>query len=461
MSTINKIINENQKIHFIGIGGISMSAIANVLLSQGFKVTGSDFKESAMLDDLRANGAEIFVGHRASNISDDTALVVYTAAIHPDNPELKEAASKGIKTLTRADFLGMLMKDFGQAICVSGTHGKTTTTSLLSQILIDGKTDPTIIVGGIVPFLNGNLKIGKNDYFLTEACEYTNSFLSFFPTISIILNVQADHMDFFKDLDDIRNSFRQFAALTDEKGCCIINGEIENLDYIIKDAKAKIITFGIDGDYTFTAKNIDYDEDVHPSFDVYKEGSLLGSVSLKIRGTHNVSNALSAIACADALGIPFETTKEACAKFEGVERRFDVLGKLGGATVVDDYAHHPDEIKATLKTALDFPHKKLYVVFQPHTYSRTKAFLDEFAESLSLADCVVLTDIYAAREKNDGSVSSDDIRQRIERLGTECYYLPSFGEAEDFLLENLLPDDLLITMGAGDVVNIGKNLLGK
>lgn len=437
-----------------------MSAIANVLLSWGIRITGSDFRNSDLLNRLRDAGAEIFIGHRASNIAPDTDLVVYTAAIHEDNPEIREASLRGIPMMTRADFLGRLMKDYRESVCVSGTHGKTTTTSLLSKILIDGDTDPTIIVGGIVPFLNGNLRIGGKDYFLTEACEYTNSFLSFFPTISIILNVQADHLDFFKDLDDIRKSFKAFAQLTGKDGAVIINGEIDDLDYFTRDLDAKLITFGLNGDFNFTAKNITYISGIYPAFDVYKNNELMGRVELSIPGAHNIYNALSAIACADLLNIPFEIIQRSCADFHGAERRFEVLGEVGGATVIDDYAHHPDEIRATLSAASNYPHKKLWCVFQPHTYTRTKAFLNEFADCLTLADAVILTDIYAAREKNDGTVSSQQLAGLIADKGKEVYYLPSFGEVEDFLLENLSQGDMLITMGAGDVGNIGKTLLG-
>lgn len=452
--------NTVNKVHFIGIGGISMSALADILLAGGTSVSGSDSKESAITKELARKGAEIFIGQRASNISEDISLVVYTAAIKEDNPELVRARELDIPAKTRADFLGELMKDYKNAICISGTHGKTTTTSLISQIFLDAGTDPTIMVGGMLPAIGGNLKIGGKDYFITEACEYTNSFLSFFPTIEVILNVRADHLDFFKDLDDVRRSFREYARLLPEDGTLIINGEIENLSYFTEGLKCRVITFGLGEDFDYTAKNISYNEFACGEYDLYKNGSYICHVALSITGEHNISNSLAALAAADICGAGPEASAASLKAFGGVDRRFQFLGRVKDVAVIDDYAHHPDEINATLSAALKYPHKKLWVVFQPHTYSRTKALLDEFALSLSAADCVILPDIYAAREKNTFEVSSKDLMEKIRALGCEAYYFPTFDEIENFLLENCTPGDLLITMGAGDVDNIGKKLLG-
>lgn len=449
------------KIHFVGIGGISMSAIAQVLLSRGLKVSGSDFKAGALTDELTSLGAEIHIGHRAENISEDTDLVVYTAAISEDNPELVFAKEKKIPAVTRAVFLGELMKHYSSAICVSGTHGKTTTTSLISQILVDADTDPTIMVGGIVPFLHSNLRIGNGSAFLTEACEYTNSFLSFFPTIEVILNIKADHLDFFKDLDDIRHSFKQYISLLPEKGRLIINGEIERIGEVIADCRASVTTFGLDGDFDYRAENIEYDDYAHPIFDVIHNGKKEGRVKLRIPGKHNIYNCLAALAAGELMGVKSESAIASLEKFTGVERRFEFKGKLGGITIIDDYAHHPDEITATLKAAQNYPHKKLWCVFQPHTYTRTKALMDDFAKSLCLADAVVLADIYAARETDNLGISSKDLKNKIEALGKEVYYFPTFDDIENFLLENLTDNDVLITMGAGDVVIIGEKLLGQ
>lgn len=459
METID--INNIRKIHFIGIGGVSMSAIADILLSKGYKVSGSDSKENCILDKLKSLGAEIHIGHRASNVADDTELVVYTAAISEDNEELLKAGELNIPVFSRAVFLGELMKDYKSSLCVSGTHGKTTTTSLISKIFVDAGTDPTINVGGYVPFLDGNLRIGKTGPFITEACEYTNSFLSFFPTHAVILNVKADHLDFFKDLDDIRKSFRAFAELLPDDGVLVINGEIDDVSYFTNDLKATVITFGLNGNYDYTAQNIRYDDLAMPTFDICTKDGNSYEVKLPLPGEHNIYNALAAVACSVSYGLDIKDAISSIEGFSGVQRRFEIKGKLGGATVIDDYAHHPDEISATLEAAHNFPHKKLWCVFQPHTYTRTEALLDDFAKSLSAADAVVLADIYAAREKNLTGISSKDLMKKLEELGIETYYFPTFDEIENFLLENLVNGDVLITMGAGDVVNIGDNLLGR
>lgn len=453
--------DRKQKVHFIGIGGISMSGIAQILLSRGFEVTGSDAKSSELTRQLEEEGARIFIGHSADNISEDTGMVVYTAAVHPDNPEYQRTMQLKIPCFSRAEFLGELMKNYKTAICVSGTHGKTTTTSLLSQILLDENTDPTIMVGGILPAIHGNTRIGHSEKFLTEACEYTNSFLSFFPTIAVILNVREDHMDFFKDLADIRKSFREFARLPGPDGALVIYGGIEDLGYFTEGLQAKVVTFGLTQECTFQAVNVRYTNNAFGEFDVLQEGHLIGHVALRIPGEHNVLNAVAAIAAAVQAGIDGSAACEAAGRFYGVNRRFQYKGSIGGVKVIDDYAHHPDEIEATLKAAQKLPHRKLWVVFQPHTYSRTEAFLPEFAEKLSLADAVVLAEIYPAREKNIHGTSSRQIEELLQAKGVESYYFPTFDEIENFLLENCESGDVFITMGAGDVVIIGDHILGR
>ena len=454
-------LSKINRVHFIGIGGINMSALADILVSGGFSVSGSDAKDSQITKDLAAKGVKIYIGQRASNITDDIELVVYTAAIREDNPELARARQLGLLLFSRAQFLGYLMKGYDIPICISGTHGKTTTTSLISQIFMDAGKDPTIMVGGILPAIGGNFKNGSRRYFITEACEYTNSFLSFFPKIEIILNVKADHLDFFKDLDDIRHSFREYARLLPDDGTLIINGETENLSYFTEGLACRVITFGLSGEFDYNARNISYNELACGGYDLYKKDEFICRVCLSITGAHNISNSLSALAAADICGIDLKQAALSLGRFGGVERRFQILGKTNGVTVIDDYAHHPDEIRATLSAALKYPHKKLYLVFQPHTYSRTKALLDEFASALSSADVIVLADIYAAREKDDLGISSETLKEKITAAGGECYYFPTFDEIENFLLENCTPNDLLITMGAGDVDIIGKKLLGR
>ena len=448
-------------IHFIGIGGISMSGLAEILLEEGFTISGSDSKESDLTDHLTANGAQIFYGQRASNIIDGIDLVVYTAAIHPDNPEYACAKEKGIPMMTRADLLGQIMTNYKIPIAVSGTHGKTTTTSMASHVLLEGGFDPTISVGGILPAIGGNLRVGNSETFITEACEYTNSFLSFFPKISIILNIDADHLDFFKDIDDIRHSFRLFAEKLPEDGTLIINSDTPHYEDIIKDLPCRVITYGLEHEAEYTADQITYDEFGHATFVCVHNGTPAGTFSLKVPGIHNVSNALSVIALGHLLGLDSDRIQKGIANFTGTDRRFQDKGKIGGVTIIDDYAHHPTEIKATLTSAKNYPHKTTWCVFQPHTYTRTKALLQDFAEALTFADHVVLADIYAAREKNTLGISSRDLQRCIRELGTPCEYFPTFDEIENYLLENCVSGDLLITMGAGDVVQIGEHLLGK
>ena len=458
----NLDFNTPANLHFTGIGGISMSALAEIMISRGFTVTGSDSHESKITDHLESLGAKIFYNQVAGNISSDIDVLIYTAAIKQDNPELVKAKELGIPLLTRAEFLGQIMLNYPMAIGVSGPHGKTTTTSMLSQIMLEGNTDPTILVGGIMPAIHGNTRVGHSDKLITEACEYTNSFLSFKPNMAIILNVAADHLDFFKDLDDIRHSFRKFAELVPNDGFLVINSDIDNLEYFTDGLKCKVITVGSDpAKSDYSATNIEFDQFAKGSYDLVVNGEKSFHVALNVTGEHNIYNSLAAIAAAHAMGISDENIKAGLTQYGGTDRRFQYKGKVGDVTIIDDYAHHPDEITATIKTAKHYPHKKMWVVFQPHTYSRTKSLLPEFGKALKEADAVVLADIYAAREKDTLGVSSLDVKKEIEKYGTEVHYYPSFSEIENFLLESCSPGDLLITMGAGDVVKIGEHLLGK
>lgn len=453
----NKPIN----IHFIGIGGISMSGLAEILLDRGFGISGSDAKESDLTRHLIQKGAVVQYGQRASNITDDIRLVVYTAAIHPDNPELMEAEKKNIPCMTRAVLLGEIMQNYQTPIAISGTHGKTTTTSMLSEILLAMDTDPTLSIGGILKDIGGNIRIGSSELFVAEACEYTNSFLSFFPKISIILNIDADHLDFFKDIDDIRHSFRLFAERLPKDGTLIINQDIPNVAEITKDLPCGIISYALEQDADYTAANIEFDETAHASFDCMEKGTLLGHFSLSVPGIHNVSNALSAIALGRKLGLSLESIQKGLLHFGGTNRRFQYKGKVGGVTVIDDYAHHPTEIAATLTAATHYPHREIWCIFQPHTYTRTKALFPEFVEALSHTDHVILADIYAARETDTLGVSSKQIADELKAKGCDAYYFPSFEEIENFCLTHCQKGDVLITMGAGDVVNIGETLLGR
>ncbi len=447
-------------VHFIGIGGISMSGLAEILIDAGFPVSGSDARKSPLTQHLAARGARISYPQMASNITASIDLVVYTAAIASDNPEFVAATEKNIPLMTRASLLGQIMKNYKTPIAISGTHGKTTTTSMVSEVLLAADTDPTLSIGGILKSIGGNIRVGKSDYFVTEACEYTNSFLSFFPHISIILNIEEDHMDFFKDIDDIRRSFRKFADILPADGSLIINKGIDRLEELVDGLQCNIITFGSDNGADYSYTDAVYDTLGRGSYTLLKNGKRCGTVKLGVVGEHNILNSLSVIALTDILGIDSATVLDALSAFHGTDRRFEHKGEIGGIQILDDYAHHPTEITATLKAAANYPHKTLWCVFQPHTYTRTKAFLQDFAKALSLADKVVLTDIYAAREKNTIGISSMDLLRELEKTGTECYYFESFDEIENFLLKNCINGDLLITMGAGDVVKIGESLLG-
>lgn len=446
-------------IHFIGIGGISMSGLAKILLQNGFTISGSDARESALTQQLEASGAQIFYGQKASNIIDGIDCVVYTAAINRDNAELIEAVARKIPMLTRAELLGQLMKNYDTPIAVSGTHGKTTTTSMISHILLEGNLDPTISVGGILQAIGGNIRVGNSGTFITEACEYTNSFLHFFPKIGVILNIEEDHLDFFKDLEDIRHSFHQFTALLPSDGTLVINGDITDYPEIYRGLDCNVTTYGSSPDYDYSAANVLHDEKGRVSFDLVKYGETAARIQLSVTGDHNVSNALASIATAELLHIPMEAIQKGLLSFIGTDRRFEYKGTLDGVTIIDDYAHHPTEIQATLKAAKYYPHKELWCIFQPHTYTRTKAFFHEFAEALSHTDHLVLADIYAARETDTLGISSKDLAEEVRKLGTDTYYFPSFAEIEDFVKSRCISGDLLITMGAGNVVDIGEDLL--
>lgn len=446
-------------VHFIGIGGISMSGLAEILLEEGFTISGSDAKQSALTDSLAQKGATIYIGQKASNLSIRPALVVYTAAIREDNEEFKAAVDAGIPMLSRAELLGQIMDNYEKSIAVAGTHGKTTTTSMISQILLVAKADPTISVGGILEAIGGNIRVGGSEVFITEACEYTNSFLHFHPKYSIITSVEAEHLDFFKDIDDIRRSFHEFAGNTAHDGVLIINGQIAALDQITNNLSCSVTTYGLCENDDFYAKNITYNDHACGTYTLMHKTEDLGTVSLSVPGRHNVSNSLAAIALCLNLGLPLDIIKKGLLQFGGTKRRFEYKGTKNGITVIDDYAHHPTEVAATLTAARNYPHGRIICVFQPHTYSRTKAFLSDFARVLSMADIVVLADIYAAREKNTIGISSKDLLAELQKNGQESYYFPSFDEIEKFLSEKCINNDLLITMGAGDVYLIGEHLL--
>jgi len=451
--------DKNKKVHFIGIGGVSMSGLAEILLEAGYKVTGSDMKSSAATDTLFNLGAVIFIGHDEKNIG-DADLVVYTAAVSDDNPELIGARKNNIPVMDRAEFLGSLMKGYKYNIAVSGTHGKTTTTSMLSHIALKAKLDPTILVGGQLDLINGNVRTGKSQYLITEACEYKASFLKFFPNVGIITNIDADHLDFYKDIDDIQNTFIKFAALIPVNGYLICCADDERMDKVISGAKCLVITYGIEkGD--FTAKNIVFNEKGCASFTSYYKGEKFLDVILNVPGRHNVLNALACIGTSFALDISKDSIFEGLKEFGGTHRRFELKGKKDGVIVIDDYAHHPTEIKATLSAAKNYPHKRIFCVFQPHTFSRTLSLFEEFSNAFEGVDDLILADIYAAREKDTGVVSSATLADKIREKGMKCQNLHNFEEIVSYLEANLKDGDVLFTVGAGDVYKVGEMYLGK
>lgn len=450
----------SQTAYFIGIGGISMSGFAELLQTMGFTVRGSDRTESKITRHLEELGIKIVYEQTGKNITPDIDFVVYTAAIAEDNPEFVRAKELGLPMMERADMVGQVMKNYPTAIAVSGTHGKTSTTSIASHILLAADMDPTISVGGILPEIAGNIRVGKSENFITEACEYTNSFLKFFPTIGIILNIEAEHLDFFKDLDDIRNSFRRFASLIPENGTLIINSDIERIEELTDGLTCQVLTYSADDpDADFSAADITFDEMGCGSFTLVHNGKKEEHYQLNVVGKHNISNTLACLALASVLKIPADAIQRGLSKYRGTERRFEHKGEYNGAVIIDDYAHHPTEIRATLSSARNHPHKTLWVAFQPHTYSRTKNFLEDFADALSLADHVVLADIYAAREKDPGDISSEDLARQIQKLGKDAIYLKDFQTIQKFFEKNLVNGDLLITMGAGNIVEVGESLI--
>ena len=452
-------------VYFLGIGGSGMSSLAEILVDAGFRVSGSDKSRSTFTNVLESKGITVFYGQRAENITDEIDCAVFTSAVPKDNPEYIALQEKNIPCLTRPQLLGQIMKKYTTPIAVSGTHGKTTTTSMISEILLKADLDPTISIGGILKTIGGNARVGRSEYFVVEADEYTNSFLNFFPKIEIILNIEEDHPDFFKNLADIRSSFRKFAELLPADGCLIINSAIPHTEEITDGLPCRIITYGFGPEADYYPDGITYDEMGCPSFTLHSPGQNNRQFSLQVRGEHNICDALAAIALADQLSIDRRLTAEALHAYNGAVRRFEYKGTVGGVTIIDDFAHHPTEIAATLKAAAKYPHKTLWCVFQPHTYTRTKALLKDFAKALTLADQVVLADIYPSREPvslgSELGISSEVLQQEIRSLGKECFYFPTFDEIENFLLENCIKGDLLITMGAGDVLKIGENLLGK
>lgn len=448
-------------IHLIGIGGVSVSAIAEILHTNGYEISGSDMSSSPTTEALQKKGFKIYIGHSADNI-DKVDLVVYTSAVGDDNPELAKAMSLGIPCLSRAEMLGQIMLGYENSIAISGTHGKTTTTSMITRLLNDTNFDPTALVGGFFADIESNVRIGNSQLFITEACEYKESFLSFFPKVGIILNVDEDHLDYYRDLDHIISAFVKFTGNIHEEGVLILNGDDYNSKKIKPYYKGRLVTFGLSSDCDFCAKNLVYNSSGLPTFDLFFKDQKKAQITLAIPGQHNVYNALAAIAAAYEYTQDFDLISSRLSTFKNAKRRFEKVGEVKGITVIDDYAHHPSEIKATLEATsrIEAIHK-LYCIFQPHTYSRTKELLHEFAGSFKNADEVLLTNIYAAREVDHGEIHSKDLLVKLLEEGINAHFFETFDEIVDYLESKCQDKDLVMTVGAGDVYKIGTMFVDK
>ena len=452
---IQTYIKPGEKVHLVGIGGVSMAPLAEVLKGRGLEVTGSDMHESPAVDRLRSLGIPVAIGHRRENVA-GAQCVIRTAAVHDDNPEIAAARAAGIPVFERAQAWGALMSHYQNALCVAGTHGKTTTTSMCTHIFLAAGRDPSVMIGGFLPILGAGHRVGHGDTIIAESCEYCNSFLSFCPTVAVILNVEEDHLDFFKDLADIQKSFRAFAQLVPEDGGrVVVNGDNPHAVQAVENCGRDVFRFSVaDPAADGTAANLTWERGL-PTFDVLIHGERYAHVSLRVGGAHNVSNALAAACAAWALGVPGSAVEEGLDAFTGAGRRFEKKGTFHGADVYDDYAHHPDELHALLTMARTLGYQRIVCAFQPHTYSRTAALFDRFVEELKLADVAVLAEIYAAREQNTLGVSSRDLAERIPG----SVYCADLEEVAVRLRELARPGDLILTVGAGDIFRAGEMLV--
>ncbi|MCL2312099.1 MAG: UDP-N-acetylmuramate--L-alanine ligase [Firmicutes bacterium] len=439
-----------KKIHFVGIGGSGMCALASLLFEKGYEISGSDISYSENIRSLNSLGARVFIGHSSKNVKKDVNLLVYSDAIGPDNPEIKSAKNKKIKTFNRGEFLGLFTSAYKNLIAVSGTHGKTTVSAMLTNVLIDSGKDPTSILGARFHRLRGNSCLGNTELCVCEACEYIDNFLYLGPEIGIILNIDSDHLDYFKTFDNVKKSFKKFAQRCKRK--LIVNGDDVNSVSVVEDLKLEKVFFGSKENLGFCATNIVVDQNGCPKFDVLKNGEKYLDLYLNISGEHNALNSLAALAVCDDFGIDRYVTKNSLENFRGADRRFVFVGKKRGVSIFDDFAHHPTEIEAVLKTAKQMNFTKVWVVFQPHTFSRTSMFLDKFAKSLSIADKVILTDILPVRETNIYGIKSEDLCEKIDG----AIVIRKFEDVADYIYKNAKLGDMVITMGGGDIYKCNK-----
>ena len=451
------LLDNVKRIHFVGIGGSGMCPLAEILHNEGYEITGSDTAESDTLERIRSYGIPVTMGHYPENVI-GADLVVYTAAVKLDNPELVSAKEKDIPAVERCIMLGAVVEKYKNSIAISGTHGKTTTTSMITQILTMSNLDPTAIIGGKLPFIGGNSRVGQSDYIVCEACEYVDTFLHLYPSMAVVLNVDEDHLDYFGTLDRIKASFKKFIHQT--SNYIIINGDDKNsmecVEDILKDGSRQVVTFGFGKKNDFRAE-ITGESAVCDSFDLYYKGLKITSVTLKVPGKFNVMNALAACAATITLGVTPDEAANALSQFSGAHRRFEILGKPCGITVADDFAHHPTELRATLTTAMSMGFRQVWAIFQPHTFSRTYTFLDEFAEVLSIPDHVILSEILPVREKNIYNIYSKDLAEKIDG----CVWFNTFEEIADYVIKKARPDDLIITIGGGNVYMCANMIMKK
>ena len=449
---IQDYIRPGKRAHLVGIGGVSMSPLAEVLHGAGVIVTGSDMHESAAVDHLRALGIPVTIGHLPQSV-EGADCVIRTAAVHDDNPEIATPHAAGTPVFERAQAWGAIMRHYKNALCVAGTHGKTTTTSMCTHIFLAAQRDPSVMIGGVLPALGAGHRVGKGDTIILESCEYCNSFLSFFPTVAVVLNVDADHLDFFKDLEDVKRSFRRFAQLVPEDGFVVADLDDKNTMDALKDLGRKVVTFGLEeGDVH--AANLTF-ENGFGSFDVIAHGERFTHVDLSVPGVHNVRNALAACAAAICLNIPAQAVAEGLKAFHGAGRRFEKKGEYNGAMVYDDYAHHPHEIQALLSAVKNLGYQRVICAFQPHTYSRTHELFSDFVEQLKVPDVTILAEIFAAREQNTLGISSNDLAREIPG----AIFCPTLEEVTAKLRELAQPGDLILTVGAGDIYLAGEALV--
>lgn len=452
MNNIDNILEGKKHIHFIGIGGSGMCPLAQILHSKGYYLTGSDNNETDTLKLVQSLGIPVTLGQKAENI-EGADLIVHTAAIMADNPELIAAKNSGVPVLERSELLGIITKQYSNAVCISGTHGKTTTSSILTQILVDAGVEPSAVIGGKLKKINGYGIVGKSDTMVCEACEFVDTFLKLYPDISVILNIDDDHLDYFKTVDNTIKSFSKFCDKTTK--CIIVNGDDENSMKAVANQDKQIITFGLSNTNDYSAQNITHIGGVKKTFDLYHKKDKLITLEISVPGDHNILNALAACVAAITIGVKPEQLIKPVSEFIGAGRRFEILGEVNGFTVADDYAHHPTELTATLNAAKALGFNEVWAVFQPFTYSRTVEHFDAFIESLSIADHVVLSEIMGSREKNTYNIYSKDLADKIEG----CVWFNSFEEIRDYVLEHAKPNDLVITLGCGDIYKAAKLMI--